>query len=451
MPDRDSFIAAIAAAPDDDLPRLVFADWLDEHGEGERAEFVRGHIALAHAEPGQRAELYDHWHPLFDLNTPTWLKPFVAALGLNLPAAQHPEGFWRRLFGGRQRPVQRPLSPREVRWAHTWDHDAKHVVVLQVGQGDGGIHSGVVRRGFLDHLSIIPSCHHADCRFAEAIRHEPVFSLAVMGGGTADDWRRADGEHWRRMSRLTLMENPTHRGEDRTALTRAVFHSPHLTGVRTLAIHDDARAVTDELPRSPLACRLTELTVANCPQVVRSLQPMPADAPLRTLRLSNCGSLSELHTLPFRDRLVALDLGGHPQGWDEEAFLNCDAAWAELRLLDLAHSRISTGQFQPLCSSAGFPALRELFLADCWFEPELAAVLAAAPFLPQLEVLDLSNNRFGDREVLAVADRLDPNRLRRLDVRHLPLSLRACEELVFRFGDRLVHRAEIEVGNPGWG
>ncbi len=45
--DRDAFMAAILAAPDDDLPRLVFADWLDEHGEPERAEFIRVQCELA--------------------------------------------------------------------------------------------------------------------------------------------------------------------------------------------------------------------------------------------------------------------------------------------------------------------------------------------------------------------------------------------------------------------
>jgi uncharacterized protein (TIGR02996 family) len=35
------FLAAIAARPDDDLPRLIFADWLDERGETDRAEFIR--------------------------------------------------------------------------------------------------------------------------------------------------------------------------------------------------------------------------------------------------------------------------------------------------------------------------------------------------------------------------------------------------------------------------
>ncbi|HEY1379394.1 MAG TPA: TIGR02996 domain-containing protein [Gemmataceae bacterium] len=39
--DEDAFLRAIAAKPGDDLPRLVFADWLDEHGQPGRAEFVR--------------------------------------------------------------------------------------------------------------------------------------------------------------------------------------------------------------------------------------------------------------------------------------------------------------------------------------------------------------------------------------------------------------------------
>lgn len=35
------FLEAIKAAPDDDAPRLVFADFLDEHGEPARAELIR--------------------------------------------------------------------------------------------------------------------------------------------------------------------------------------------------------------------------------------------------------------------------------------------------------------------------------------------------------------------------------------------------------------------------
>ena len=41
------FIDAIRISPDDDSPRLVFADWLDEHGESARAEFIRVQCELA--------------------------------------------------------------------------------------------------------------------------------------------------------------------------------------------------------------------------------------------------------------------------------------------------------------------------------------------------------------------------------------------------------------------
>jgi uncharacterized protein (TIGR02996 family) len=47
MTDRDAFLRAIAASPDDDSPRLIFSDWLEENGEPERAEFVRVQCELA--------------------------------------------------------------------------------------------------------------------------------------------------------------------------------------------------------------------------------------------------------------------------------------------------------------------------------------------------------------------------------------------------------------------
>lgn len=37
----DALLADIIACPDDDTPRLIFADWLEDNGEPERAEFIR--------------------------------------------------------------------------------------------------------------------------------------------------------------------------------------------------------------------------------------------------------------------------------------------------------------------------------------------------------------------------------------------------------------------------
>lgn len=47
MTDREAFIAAIIDNPDDDTPRLVFADWLEEHGEPDRAFVIRGGLRIA--------------------------------------------------------------------------------------------------------------------------------------------------------------------------------------------------------------------------------------------------------------------------------------------------------------------------------------------------------------------------------------------------------------------
>ena len=46
MTDRDALLAAIRASPDDDTPRLVYADYLEESGHPEHAAFIRLQIEL---------------------------------------------------------------------------------------------------------------------------------------------------------------------------------------------------------------------------------------------------------------------------------------------------------------------------------------------------------------------------------------------------------------------
>src|SRR5437762_553507 len=47
MTDERAFIETIREHPEDDGPRLVYADWLEERGDCERAEFIRVQIELA--------------------------------------------------------------------------------------------------------------------------------------------------------------------------------------------------------------------------------------------------------------------------------------------------------------------------------------------------------------------------------------------------------------------
>ena len=48
--DRTALLRAVLAVPDDDTPRLVYADWLDEHGDPARAEFIRLQCRIAERE-----------------------------------------------------------------------------------------------------------------------------------------------------------------------------------------------------------------------------------------------------------------------------------------------------------------------------------------------------------------------------------------------------------------
>lgn len=54
MTDGEYLLRGVLAEPFCNLPRLVYADWLEENGEPERAEYIRAHINLNKKE-------YDQW------------------------------------------------------------------------------------------------------------------------------------------------------------------------------------------------------------------------------------------------------------------------------------------------------------------------------------------------------------------------------------------------------
>ncbi len=73
---QEAFLADIVANPDDDTPRLVYADWLDENGQPERAEFIRTQIrreGLKWKDP-ERAELLKRETELLALHADEWLR-----------------------------------------------------------------------------------------------------------------------------------------------------------------------------------------------------------------------------------------------------------------------------------------------------------------------------------------------------------------------------------------
>jgi uncharacterized protein (TIGR02996 family) len=72
-----ALLEAIRAEPEDDASRLVYADWLEEHGHAERAELVRVQVAIERDGPG--APLLARERDLLTRRAAEWLGPLADA------------------------------------------------------------------------------------------------------------------------------------------------------------------------------------------------------------------------------------------------------------------------------------------------------------------------------------------------------------------------------------
>ena len=86
-----SFLEAIREDPADDVPRLVFADWLEDDGEYDRAEFIRVQCELARGvrDRGRSIELHTRLRQLMQMHREKWL----GALAELAPDAIFERGF----------------------------------------------------------------------------------------------------------------------------------------------------------------------------------------------------------------------------------------------------------------------------------------------------------------------------------------------------------------------
>jgi uncharacterized protein (TIGR02996 family) len=86
MSDEHALFIAILAQPDEDVPRLMYADWLDEHGDAAgrgHAEFIRLQIELARGglNDRRRKTVTDRYTALENAHGKEWLAPFHVACG----------------------------------------------------------------------------------------------------------------------------------------------------------------------------------------------------------------------------------------------------------------------------------------------------------------------------------------------------------------------------------
>ena len=103
MTDGEALIRSVLASPADDAPRLVYADWLEEHGRAEDAEFIRVQIELARLgfggafhkdESGRLRHMPAHVERLTERQLELWFggfgRPDLPGELVNSPLTVHP-------------------------------------------------------------------------------------------------------------------------------------------------------------------------------------------------------------------------------------------------------------------------------------------------------------------------------------------------------------------------
>lgn len=236
MADNDAFLAAIVRRPDDDLPRMIYADYLDERGEHARAELIRLQCAAARgdaADAGRIAELRDRFQE-------EWLAP----LGRGIYYAEFRRGF----------PEHIVMSARDFVRDHEMIREQtplRSVALLGAGRV----------------LARLLAGHHL----------RDLTALHLTGGmlGDAGVERLAECPHLAGLTTLRLGHNEI--GDDGTA---ALAQSPHLAKLRMLVLSHNA--IGDggawELSRSPILGRLHVLDVSEneiSPQSIMMMQNSP--------------------------------------------------------------------------------------------------------------------------------------------------------------------------------
>jgi uncharacterized protein (TIGR02996 family) len=420
MTEHDALLAAVIAAPADDLPRLVYADWVEEHGEPDRAAFIRGQIELARTPPWEPfAVRCRHFHA-DDLDTGRrWLD--------RLPDL----GDW---------------------WYVRWDD--RHAY----------------RRGFGWGLAVEqpPALVGAgNAVFAAA----PVGRLA-LSSATLDDWRAFARRPW-----LARVTDITFAGLNSPNEPAAVLgESPFATGLRDLTFDRSdipgMPEVLERLMRSPVGPRLTGLHFTHgCEFVEDMIDALAAGpAPPRLDRLSypaanlDRHSLKRLLDLPVVPSLTFLRLTRNWLGVEGAKVVADAPALAGVADLDLSRCALEAPAIAELVATTRLTNLRRLDLNRNTIGPDGVALLAAAPAFAGLRAVDLHQTGADDRALPAlVRGRFWPN-LVELDLREnritdagarvllgagVPpdlVALRldgnligeaACEDLRRHFGDRV--------------
>lgn len=373
MSERKHLLAAICANPEEDTPRLAFADWLDEQGGEDdvaRAGFIRAQIAL---DPLPR------YHP-------NWL-----------PAAHDILRRWgSKIAEWRQ---ELPKIP--------------------------GVSWGQFRRGFVDSVGVSSAKNFVQKggRIAATV---PLLGVSLTARSEFTALGRSPV--FGRLRRLQIAHGRTFTGADTRELL-ALPNCPRLThlDLATEAIDDEGAAA---IAACPNLAALTDLRLSEnrmSDEGLTALARSPHLSNLRALRVDyqfavRAPGVRALAESPNVAGLRELNLGycGGPEGAQALATSKFLTKLEDLTVLDFVVESLETVANSPNCAGlirlgitargakavAASPHMRNL--QELWFIQHVtdadAESLANSPHLANLRRLNLSDNIISDKGAIALAE-----------------------------------------------
>ena len=396
MSDEAAFLRAIAAESDVDLPRLVYADWLEEQGETERmirAEFIRIQCALETMLPSneQFRTLQEREQVLFRELWLTLLEPVRSSFDLSesqFRPPQRPRGgtFFSQLFGMtlRDRLLEQLHGSGSLEInLHPWHEDPQGPIF------PSGLRSIAIRRGFIDDLIVCsdtkPEVGKWDRYFQEHFLH----GLTIRDGPLANLW--ASLPIIPQLRKLGFIFDSGSGSWD-AVLNLFTFSEPLLLKELELFQAPIDRESLQQLVDSWIMEQLTTLRWSpRDPDEVLVLAESGKVQNLQTLDLSvgMCGSLG-LHHLAKSSRfqkLETLDLSSSSIGDTGVRSLIRSQHLGSLRRLDLQENRLTDRALRDLSTSFS----EQLRILNVTGNRELtdagASALASSSHLDSLELL----------------------------------------------------------------
>ena len=431
MIDAEQLLQAVAAAPEDDLPRLIAADWYEEHGDADYATFLRNQVYLAQCKP---------WDPLAvqaQHRHPEWLTgetyrdrlPELPCWGIDW----HPERpFIRGLPGSLVVQDLNQFLEEADRLFDHWPIVELHLPTATLEQwrrfGRGRWLPRVQRISFYGTITPIePMRVLADSPLATGL-HSLHFQVASRPGMPEMLRALTNSPRIRQLRHLALDVGP-HQSRD---LLDALFEIP----VQQLQL----RTITIDLmpmrgyPGSPLAESLRSLRLTNVRMAVGLLHlgdhAAPRSHPLQEFRSSNdsywfVAAQQLIHDHRRLPELAAIEfdqVSEQPHPLESDLFGL--TPWEKLRSFRLTRSRLwNTWRLESLTTSRCWKNLVELDLRQNRFDDEQVRHLLVAPHQPNLTILRLDGN---------------------------PISLEMMRKLRDRFGEKIILDDENEAESASW-